>query len=200
MILKFCETCNNGKLISGFVSKVCMRTILRINEEREKEIDEKKSDCEKEGVVIMQVVYSIKARIPPPREGEDDTGWDLWPRNILWAIFTAAEISAKCLRLTRQPSFACRIFSNGCETPFTIKNVLSNYDWFILPTLLVGFILKINVIVIISIFHILNIARVALRLNGTIKLDVNREKTRQLEYLNLMKYLPHSLLVHVRDK
>lgn len=31
----------------------------------------------------MQVVYSIKARIPPPREGEDDTGRDLWPRNIL---------------------------------------------------------------------------------------------------------------------
>ncbi|TGZ57913.1 hypothetical protein DBV15_07591 [Temnothorax longispinosus] len=42
--------------------------------ERGKEIDEKKSDCEKEGMVIMQVVYSIKARIPPPREGEDDTG------------------------------------------------------------------------------------------------------------------------------
>jgi hypothetical protein len=43
-------------------------------EERGREIDGKKSDCEKEGVVIMQVVYSIKARIPPPREGEDDTG------------------------------------------------------------------------------------------------------------------------------
>jgi len=64
-------------------------------------------------MVIMQVVYSIKARIPPPRKGEDDTRWDLWPRNILWAIFTAAEISAKCLRLTRQPSFACKIFSNA---------------------------------------------------------------------------------------
>ncbi|KYM94260.1 hypothetical protein ALC62_15121 [Cyphomyrmex costatus] len=45
----------------------------------EKEIDEKKSDCEKEGMVIMQVVYSIKARIPLPREGEDDTGPTVLP-------------------------------------------------------------------------------------------------------------------------